>query len=112
MGHKSSIFDAVLGVKFPIKGDVVQLSVAPSPKARNTLWMFLSCSTASLILLLTTAGHQLQNFRAPTGERITVDEDFQIYYTAGKVARQLATGSCTTQLAVQKNRAQETCSTA
>jgi hypothetical protein len=50
--------------------------------------MFLSCSTALLILLLTTAGHQLQNFRAPTGERITVGEDFQTYYTAGKVARQ------------------------
>jgi hypothetical protein len=50
--------------------------------------MLLSCSTALLILIMATAEHQRQNFRASTGERSTVAWDFQIYYTAGKVARQ------------------------
>lgn len=66
----------------------MQLGVSPIPKAPNTFWMLLSCSTALLILIMATAEHQLHNFRPSTGERSTVAWDFQIYYTAGKVARQ------------------------
>ncbi len=48
----------------------------------------MSCSTILLILLSATAHRQFQSFRGPRGQVDIAGEDFPIYYTAGKVARQ------------------------
>jgi Glycosyltransferase family 87 len=60
-----------------------------SSNNQNKYWLFLSCSTALLILWSATVQRQFQSFRGTQDQTAIVGEDFAIYYTAGKVARQV-----------------------
>lgn len=67
----------------------------PTPGAGNMefrsnqgLWNLFACSTVLVLLLSSVAQRQFQTFHASVRSAKEAGEDFPIYYSAGKIARQ------------------------